>query len=110
MRPTLRTLPRITLATLIALAPIHLSAQTHRPIVSKSPPTYPELARRMRISGKVVLIVMVQPDGSVSDTHAESGHAMLVPAAQDAVRHWRFAPAPDASETTVEINFTDTAH
>lgn len=64
----------------------------------------------MRISGKVVLVVVVLPDGSVSDTHPESGHAMLVPAAQDAVRHWRFAPAPETSETTVEINFTDTAH
>jgi TonB family protein len=59
----------------------------------------------MHVGGKVVLLVEIQPDGSVSDTKVESGHALLVPAAQDAVRKWKFAPNPSASESEVEVNF-----
>jgi hypothetical protein len=36
----------------------------------------------------------------------ESGHALLAPAAQDAVSRWRFAPGPEASESEVDVNFS----
>ena len=81
------------------------TAITHRAIVSRVSPTYPELARRMHVTGKVVLLVTIQPDGTVSATKVESGHALLAPAAQDAVSRWRFAPNPEASETEIEVNF-----
>jgi TonB family protein len=61
----------------------------------------------MHVSGKVVLLVSVDAEGKVSSTKVESGHALLAPAAQDAVSHWRFAPNPEASETEIEVNFTD---
>ncbi len=77
----------------------------HRAIVSRTAPTYPELARRMHVGGKVVLLVTVQADGTVSATKIESGHALLAPAAQEAVAHWRFAPGPEASESEIEVNF-----
>jgi TonB family protein len=82
-----------------------LAAPTPRAIVSRVPPAYPELARRMHVSGKVVLLVSIQPDGKVSSTKVESGHALLAPAAQDAVSRWRFAPGPEASESEVDVNF-----
>jgi len=34
-----------------------------------------------------------------------SGNHALSPAAEDAVRKWRFLPAPDQSTVTVDINF-----
>ena len=77
----------------------------HRAIVSRVQPTFPELARRMHLSGKVMLLVTIQPDGTVSSTKVESGHALLAPAAQDAVSHWRFAPNPSVSESEIEVNF-----
>lgn len=61
----------------------------------------------MHVSGKVMLLVSVDADGKVSSTKVESGHALLAPAAQDAVSHWRFVPNPEASETEIEVNFTD---
>jgi TonB family protein len=60
----------------------------------------------MHVSGKVVLLVSVQADGKVTATKVESGHALLAPAAQDAVSRWRFAPNADPCETEVEVNFT----
>ena len=97
---------RLLLAgALIAWANTALAAPTHRAIVSRVTPAYPELARRMHVTGKVVLLVTIQPDGKVSATKVESGHALLVPSAQDAVSHWRFAPAPETSESEIEVNF-----
>jgi TonB family protein len=97
---------RLLLAgALIACANTVLAAPTHRAIISRVTPAYPELARRMHVTGKVVLLVTIQPDGKVSATKVESGHALLVPSAQDAVSHWRFAPAPETSESEIEVNF-----
>jgi TonB family protein len=84
------------------------AADIHRAIVSRVSPTYPELARRMHVGGKVMLLVTIQPDGTVSSTKVESGHALLAPAAQEAVSHWRFAPNPDVSESEIEVNFNVT--
>jgi TonB family protein len=61
----------------------------------------------MHVSGKVVLLVSVDAEGKVSSTKVESGHALLAPAAQEAVSRWRFAPNSEASETEIEVNFTD---
>ena len=82
-----------------------LAGNVHRAVVTRVPPVYPELAHRMHVGGKVVLLVQIQADGTVSDTKVESGHALLTAAAQDAVKHWRFAPNPEPSESEIEINF-----
>ncbi|WP_353062654.1 energy transducer TonB [Tunturibacter psychrotolerans] len=81
------------------------AGDVHRAIVSRTAPAYPELARRMHVGGKVVLLVSIKADGTVSGTKVESGHALLAPSAQDAVTHWRFAPNSDATESEVEVNF-----
>jgi TonB family protein len=81
------------------------AGDVHRAIVSRTAPAYPELAKRMHVGGKVVLLVSIKADGTVSATKVESGHALLAPAAQDAVTHWHFAPAPEASDSEIEVNF-----
>lgn len=80
---------------------------THRAIVSRVPPQYPELARRMHVSGTVVVQLTIQPDGSVSDAKVLSGHALLGPAAQQAVKRWKFEPSSDTSDMTIDINFNE---
>jgi TonB family protein len=94
-------------AGLVLSAGAVFAAPTQRAIVSRISPAYPELARRMHVSGKVVLLVTIQADGKVSGTKVESGHALLAPAAQDAVSRWRFAPGPEASESEIDVNFAD---
>ncbi|MBS1822728.1 MAG: energy transducer TonB [Acidobacteria bacterium] len=105
---TLRRLPAhllVLLALAVGAGLAHASAR--RSVVSKVPPVYPELARRMHVSGTVVVHLTVQPDGTVSDAKVESGHALLSPAAAEAVRRWRFEPGPDATDQTVDVNFTE---
>ncbi len=100
-----RFLSPLLLIAVLALGPGSASAASHRAIVSKVAPVYPELARRMHVSGVVVVQLVVAPDGSVSDAKVESGHALLGTAAQDAVRRWRFEPATETTSMTVDVNF-----
>ena len=46
-------------------------------------PAYPELARRMNVSGKVKIEVIITPDGHVRSTRVIGGHPLLVQACQD---------------------------
>ncbi len=106
---TVRRLPaHLLLLCALALGAglTHAASNTHRAIITKVAPVYPELARRMHISGTVVVHLTVQPDGSVSDTKVESGHALLSPAAQEAVRRWRFEPASETTDLIVDVNFS----
>jgi membrane protein involved in colicin uptake len=64
----------------------------------------------MHLVGIVSIHIVIQPDGMVSDTRIESGHALLASAAQIAVSKWRYSPSTDVSETTVDIAFTYDAH
>jgi len=103
--PTRISRPLLLIGTLALCVGPAFAGNVHRAVVTRVSPVYPELAHRMHVGGKVVLLVTIQPDGSVSDTKIESGHALLTAAAQDAVRHWRFSPNPEASESEIEVNF-----
>jgi TonB family protein len=98
---------RLFLFSILAICTVSaLAATAHRTVVSKVPPIYPELARRMHVSGTVVVHLVIAPDGSVADAKVESGHALLGPAAQEAVKRWKFEPGPDTSDLTVDVNFS----
>jgi TonB family protein len=73
-------------------------------------PQYPAEAERLRLQGVVVLDTLIGTDGAVKDMRALSGPDLLVQAATDAVRWWRFQPyevngRPVAVETTIEVDF-----
>jgi TonB family protein len=76
-----------------------------RPIKSRVAPVYPELAKRMKITGMVKLEATVAPDGKVTAVKTVSGSLMLSPAAADAVSKWKYAPAAAASIEEVAVNF-----
>jgi TonB family protein len=76
-----------------------------RKIKSKTAPAYPELARRMNVSGKVKIEVIITPDGKVRSTRVIGGHPLLVQACQDAVKEWKFFPAAEETTQVVEFDF-----
>ena len=106
----------VTLITLAALAlapqcPLNAQAAgTRRTLLVHPQPRYPELARRMHISGEVPVILNILPDGRVENAHAEGGHALLRPAAEQAARLWRFSPAGASSTAIVTIAFRPLAN
>ena len=96
----------IQLALLLG-ASVARAAEPPRAIIVKIAPSYPELARRMHLSGTVTVRVSIAPDGTVTRTQTESGHGLLAPAAIEAIRRWRFAPAPEQTDTLVGVTFTE---
>jgi protein TonB len=80
-------------------------------LVYQLKPTYPRLATQARIQGTVVLQAVIGKDGTVHDLHVISGHPMLVPAAIEAVRQWKYRPyllnnEPVEVDTQINVNFT----
>ena len=76
-----------------------------REVVRRVAPDYPELAKRLRISGVVKLRATVAPNGSVKSVESLGGNPVLLKAAQDAVRDWKYAPAPDETRELIELTF-----
>jgi TonB family protein len=72
---------------------------------SKVQPVYPDLARKMNITGTVKVEVTVNPNGTVKDAKVVGGHPVLAGAALDAVKKWRFEPAAMESSGVVEFKF-----
>jgi periplasmic protein TonB len=78
---------------------------------NKVTPVYPPLARQTRISGTVRLHAIIAKDGTVQQLEVLSGHPLLVQAALDAVRQWRYQPTllngePVEVDTTVDVIFS----
>jgi protein TonB len=61
-------------------------------LIRKVEPVYPELAKRARVSGVVILVVTVDEEGNVTDVKVNKGHALLNEAAVNAVRQWKYSP------------------
>lgn len=70
---------------------VHRSLDLSR-ILHRVEPAYPPLARVAGVQGTVVLRVVIGVHGQVADVEVRSGHPLLVPAAVEAVRQWRFTP------------------
>jgi len=71
----------------------------------KVQPAYPELARKMQISGTVKIEVIVSPNGTVKEARVVGGHPVLATAALDAAKRWRFEPAPSESSGVIDFKF-----
>jgi TonB family protein len=96
---------------LSAVLGAHASAQSgseesKRKVKTKVAPIYPELAKRMNVSGKVKIEVIITPDGRVKSTRALGGHPLLVQSCIDAVKEWKFASAPEETTQVVEFEFS----
>jgi TonB family protein len=95
-----------SLAALAFLAVATVSAHaTERAVKSRVAPVYPELAKRMRISGVVNVDATVDADGKVTDAKATTGNRLLESAAEDAVRKWKFEAGSGTDVVHVAINF-----
>jgi TonB family protein len=80
-------------------------------LINKVAPVYPQLARQARIQGTVTLRAEIGKDGNVDNLQLISGHPMLVPAAIEAVKQWKYKPyllngQAVLVETQIQVNFS----
>jgi TonB family protein len=79
-------------------------------IINQVQPIYPPLARQTRISGTVGLRAIIAKDGTIQQLEVVSGHPLLLQAALNAVRQWRYQPTllggePVEIDTTITVSF-----
>ena len=100
-------LPLLVLTAVVANFPSASIGQDHldRKIKSRVSPVYPEIAKKMGITGNVKLQLVVSANGEVKETKVLGGHPILVNAAVDAVKKWRFEAASTESTGTLEFRF-----
>ena len=90
---------------------LRISEMSEGDLIRKVQPVYPALARSARIQGTVVLVAVISKEGTIEKLHALAGHPMLVPAAIEAVRQWRYRPyilnrEPIEVETQITVRFS----
>jgi TonB family protein len=81
------------------------SSEITRRAKTKVQPSYPELARKMSITGTVKVEVLVAPNGQVKQARVVGGHPVLANAALDAAKRWRFEPSSEESSGVIEFKF-----
>jgi TonB family protein len=86
-------------------ASIAVAQDAHRPVKEKVSPAYPELAKRMNVSGTVKVEVAVAANGAVKSAKAIGGHPLLIDAAVSAAKKFRYEPGSESTET-IAFNFT----
>lgn len=77
-----------------------------RKLLEHPDPTYPQDAKRLRLEGAVILRIVIDPDGHVSDVKVASGNPLLSDSASDAARHWKYSAASESSVAFVQVNFS----
>jgi len=76
-----------------------------RKVKTKVNPQFSDLARRLNVSGRVKIEVVIANDGHVKSSKALGGHPLLVQSCVDAVRDWKFEPAPEETTQVIEFEF-----
>ena len=81
------------LALLLTGAPVRSQDAAELKVLASSAPAYPRIAEVIRASGKIVVLLVVNADGRVTNAEAVSGHPVLRRAAEEAAARWNFEPA-----------------
>lgn len=79
-------------------------------LVNKVEPQYPQMAKVAHVQGDVVLQALISKNGAIENLRAVSGHPILIQAAMEAVKQWRYKPyllngEPVEVETTITVKF-----
>ena len=93
-----------------ARAQVQLSPSSAQ-VISRVDPSYPMLAKQMKVQGAVILEALISKNGSIQDIQVLSGPAILSEAAREAVKQWHFKPyyqsgRPVETEARITVNFT----
>jgi protein TonB len=80
-------------------------------LVRQPKPVYPPLAKQARIQGVVRFTAIIGKDGTIQNLQLVTGHPLLVPSAQEAVKQWVYQPTllngePVEVITQIDVNFT----
>ena len=100
-----RILGGALLAMALCLGTGSMQAQEGRKALSNPAPTYPEVAKRMRLVGRVKVQIVIGADGKIKETSFVGGHPVLVNAVEETLKSWKYAPGSGETTALLEFNF-----
>lgn len=91
-------------------APVRVGGRVKEPrLITRVDPIYPALAKQTHMQGSVVIDAIIDEHGEVVEMKVVSGPPLLIQAAMDAVRRWRYEPTYLNEEPVpVQLNVTVT--
>lgn len=99
-------------AVVASNGPLHVGGEVKSPRAIYTPqPKYPLLALQARIEGDVQIDAVIDKNGDVVQEKVMDGPPLLVSAAMDAVKHWKYQPTvlngtPWPVELTINVTFS----
>ena len=92
--------------------PVRVGGHVREPkLISRVEPAYPALARQTHMQGTVIIDAILDEHGNVVEMKVVSGPPLLIQAAVEAVRKWRYEPTYLNDEpVAVQMNITVTFH
>ncbi|MGB0034615.1 MAG: energy transducer TonB [Candidatus Acidiferrales bacterium] len=82
------------------------SESPKRKVKTRAVPEYPPLAKQYNVTGKVKIEAKISSDGHVVETKVIGGSPLLVGAAIEALKKWRFEPSAKESSEVFEFSFS----
>ena len=95
----------LVMAVAGALGATNLRAQDARRVITNPEPPYPEVAKRLRLSGVVKVQVIISTDGKIKDVKVVGGHPIFVNSVEETLKSWKYAPSSAETTTTLEFSF-----
>jgi TonB family protein len=97
----------LCLAFALTLVPAAVVPQENEPkVLKKVLPAYPEILKKMGVSGTVRVKVTIAADGSVKDVEARGGNAIFIDSVAAAVRTWKYVPGERQRTADITVTFT----
>jgi TonB family protein len=102
-----RCAPFYVLLLSLVLSGIGLTEDFNRKVIARTAPNYPELAKRMHLTGKVKLQVVITAAGSVKSAKLVGGNPVFEQSALDTVKQWRFSPVDKDTTEFIMLEFAE---
>jgi TonB family protein len=101
----------VAVGTIVSGASFRLHAQSgdstevRRKVKSLAKPQYPELAKKLNLTGVVKIEVTIGADGKVKRTRLVGGHPVFAAEAERAAMESEFEPGPKETTEIIEFKF-----
>jgi TonB family protein len=101
----IRSVLTLVFISVLFFSPGGSRGQETRKLIKKVDPVYPDLARKMNMTGTVRVEISIATDGSVHDVQILGGNPVLAAAVEDAVKQWKYASGQAETKKALEFKF-----
>jgi TonB family protein len=97
----------LLVALILTLGMGAFAQESKRAIKTPAKIVFPELAKRMNVSGAVKVEVVVAPNGTVKSAKAIGGHPLLIDSAVTAAKNTKYEPSAEETKELIVYNFNN---